>query len=296
MISIVIPLYNKEQQVARTLRSVLGQTFREFEVVVVDDGSTDNSVAVVRGFDDSRIRIVGQPNSGVAAARNRGIAEAHYDLVAFVDADDEWKPEYLQTQYELYCKYPGCSVFATAYEFRKPSDEIVKARFNRRPFDGGSGLLDEYFMVASKFDPPLWTSAVMVRKSALQAVGGFQVGVKSGEDLLTWARLACRGSIACCDTPLAVYCQGYSNPRPPEPYDIVGNQFEVLLGSNRGLPGLRYYVAFWYKMRMCRCLAHKMWKAAIKALFKSLRFDPLQLRIFKSMVLFTKIGLRQNRK
>lgn len=84
MISIVIPLYNKEQQVARTLRSVLGQTFREFEVVVVDDGSTDNSVAVVRGFDDSRIRIVGQPNSGVAAARNRGIAEAHYDLVAFV--------------------------------------------------------------------------------------------------------------------------------------------------------------------------------------------------------------------
>ena len=112
MISVVIPLYNKAGQVGRTLKSVLAQTFQEFEVVVVDDGSTDGSVEEVRSVHDDRIRIIVQQNAGVAAARNRGIAEARYDFVAFLDADDEWKPTYLETQYNLAQKYKDCDVYA----------------------------------------------------------------------------------------------------------------------------------------------------------------------------------------
>ena len=117
MISVVIPLYNKAHQIANTLYSVLKQTFRNFEIVVVDDGSTDNSVQEVEKVNDIRIRIIHQKNAGVSAARNKGIEEARYNLIAFLDADDEWKPEYLETQYNLFLKYPQCNVYACGYEF-----------------------------------------------------------------------------------------------------------------------------------------------------------------------------------
>ena len=96
MISVVIPLYNKEKQIAETLQSVLLQSFRNFEIVIVNDGSTDGSVAAAEAVQDARIRIIQQENAGVSAARNRGIAAAKYELIAFLDADDRWKPEYLR--------------------------------------------------------------------------------------------------------------------------------------------------------------------------------------------------------
>ena len=101
MISIVIPLYNKEKQIAHTLQSVFAQTFQDFEIVIVDDGSTDNSVMEVKKFDDPRVLLIQQSNAGVSAARNRGIEEANGELIAFLDADDEWMPEFLQTILQL---------------------------------------------------------------------------------------------------------------------------------------------------------------------------------------------------
>lgn len=90
MISVVIPLYNKDKQIAKTLYSVLKQTYPNFEVIVVNDGSTDNSLSEVSKISDSRIRLICQENKGVSAARNRGIQEAKSDYIAFLDADDEW--------------------------------------------------------------------------------------------------------------------------------------------------------------------------------------------------------------
>ena len=118
MFSIVIPLYNKENLIEYSIRSILSQTFQDFEIIVVNDGSTDNSVSIAESVMDSRIRIINQTNAGVSAARNRGIKEARYNLIAFMDADDEWKPDYLDTQYRLIQKYPECSVFACNYEFQ----------------------------------------------------------------------------------------------------------------------------------------------------------------------------------
>lgn len=96
MFSVIIPLYNKESQIKKTLESVLNQTFKDFEIVIVNDGSIDKSIEVVESFDDNRIRIINQNNSGVSQARNRGIIEANRKWIAFLDADDLWKPNKLE--------------------------------------------------------------------------------------------------------------------------------------------------------------------------------------------------------
>lgn len=255
MISVVIPLYNKAGQVAHTLRSVLGQTFREFEVVIVDDGSTDGSADEARSVHDGRIRLVSQQNAGVSAARNRGVAEARYDLIAFLDADDEWEPTYLETQYNLYKKYPDCSVYACNYEFCNADGRVTPTILRKLPFEGEDGILSNYFEVASCSHPPLWTSAVMVRKQALQAVGGFPLGIRSGEDLLTWARLAVKYKIAFSRKPLATFVfdarlfNEDQNKREPEVKDVVGDELKELYKHNLQICGLKEYNALWHKMR-----------------------------------------------
>ena len=235
MISVVIPLYNKENQVVNTLQTVLQQTFQEFEIVIVDDGSTDGSVAEVEKVKDPRIRLIRQENGGVSVARNHGIEEAKYDLIALLDADDEWKPEYLQTQYDLYLKYPECSVYACNYEFKDDLGKTTLTIIRKLPFKGIDGILTNYFEVASCSHPPICSISIMVKKEAMQSVGGFPIGIKSGEDLLTWARLAVKYKIAYNIKSLAVFnIIGYKISEPPkrvpQKEDIVGT---ALIELNR---------------------------------------------------------------
>lgn len=300
MISIVIPLYNKASLISRALTSIIAQDCDDCEIIVVDDGSTDNGISVVKDFAKAHelknLRVVAQSNAGVGAARNRGIAEAKEDYVTFLDADDEWKSGHLADLIELTKRFPQCAVFATNYENITAEGHTFPNNIRRMKFSDRMGVIDNYFEIAAESNPPLWTSAVMARTEALRAIGGFPEGIKSGEDLLTWARLAAQFEIAYCRDVSAIYHRGSSNPRPPEKEDILGKEFETLYrskamdkrGNNRGL---RHYIARWYNMRMSRCLAHRMWGAAWKALWKSLRYRPT-IRIAKPLLKFTIIGLR----
>lgn len=276
MISVVIPLYNKEKQIARTLRSVLAQTYQDFEVVIVDDGSTDGSAGEVGKFSDPRIRLVSQKNAGVSAARNRGIEEARGEHVAFLDADDEWKADYLATQHSLAEKYPGCDVFATDYEFCDVKGRTTPTIIRRLPFGGEDGELTNYFEVASCSHPPIWTSAVMARKTALQSVGGFPVGVKSGEDLLTWARLAARYGIAYSRKSLAFYNIRLTHSidrramNKVQKADSVGKELEKLYRQNESIESIPKYVSRWHEIRatdaMRNCQRLITWKESFLAL------------------------------
>lgn len=295
MISIVIPLYNKRALIGRTLASVAAGDLRDCEIVVVDDGSTDGSAEEARRAADSlglrNLRIVARENGGVAGARNRGVAEARGELIAFIDADDEWKADHIRTLKELVAAYPQCAVFATGYDDVMADGRTVTGAPGNLTFEGGRGVLDNYFEVASETRPPLWTSALMVRREALTAVGGFPEGERSGEDLLTWARLACRFGIACDVRSTARYNHGFSNPRPPEAVDVVGRSLEELYRATPHVKGLKRYVARWYNMRMSRCLAHRMYGQAAVALWRSLRYRPT-VRILKPLLHFTLHGLR----
>lgn len=293
MISVVIPLYNKEMQIAHTLQSVFHQSFQDFEVVIVDDGSTDGSVDLVKKFGDSRLRLIHQKNAGVSAARNRGIEESKGDLIAFLDADDEWKPEYLATQYRLYQKYPDSSVFACNYEFRDIEGKVTPTIIRTLPFTGEDGILSNYFEVASCSHPPLWTSAVVVKKQAIQAIGGFPVGIKSGEDLLTWARLAVNGKIAYSKISLAVFCESDSDTKESKAQMRAGSESIVLrfllsLYESESSPSikkqLKQYILRWYKIYAVIQIEIGKGHSALKIAYSAIRFGG-SLKVFSPIII-----------
>lgn len=209
-ISVVIPLYNKEKHIKRAINSVLNQTYQEFEIIVINDGSTDNSVSKVKEINDRRIRLFNQKNGGVSLARNNGIKESKTELVAFLDADDEWKPEFLETIVRLRGKYPQAGIYGTAYEFQTSNGNRIPARYNGIPYDGWEGIVDDYFKASLK-DQLLWSSAVAIPRKVFNDVGYFTVGMARGEDLNMWLRIALKYDVAFSNNICAIYYQDADN-------------------------------------------------------------------------------------
>lgn len=278
-ISIVMPLYNKAGQVLETIASVIAQTMSDWELVVVDDGSTDDGPARVRSVADPRIRLVCQANAGVSAARNRGIALARADLVAFLDADDLWLPGFLAAIMALQADFSQGGWFATGYEIRPVQGVGFSSRLRGPPADFSRGILPDYFNVAIASDPPTWTSATVVRREAIQAIGGFPEGIGSGEDLLTWARLAVRFPLAYEVRPLAVFLVS-GIERRPDPADRVGKALAQLLREHPGVPGLRRYMGLWYRMQAVMALRFGEAALARQQAWLAMRYGPWQVRNF----------------
>jgi len=250
--SVVMPLHDKAASVGEAVASVLGQTEPDLELIVVDDGSTDGGAEIALASEDPRVLLLSQANAGAAAARNRGVAAATAPLVAFLDADDRWDPGFLATVRRLAEAHPECGVFATGYRIARPGAAERPAVVRGLPPPPWEGELEDYFAVAAVSDPPVFSSAVAVRREAVVAVGGFPVGVAAGEDLLTWARLAARFPVAYSTGACAVHRRpaGYRPSRRPAPHgeDHVGAGLRALLAA-RPTPGLRSYLAHWHTMR-----------------------------------------------
>lgn len=229
-ISVVIPLYNKEFSIRRTVLSVLAQTHANFELIIVNDGSLDNSLLEVERFTDSRIRVISQPNAGECAARNRGIYEAKYDLIAFLDADDEWEPGFLEKLIYLRENFADCQVFATAFQYVTENPGQVRNKQNPYP-PGWEGILSDYFHILKSYTP-FFPSSVAVLKKTLLTLGGFKNGVKLRGDMEMWFRLALTSRIAYANLPLSLYHLDAENRvcniyKPDE--FIIGEHLSTLL-------------------------------------------------------------------
>lgn len=287
MISVVIPLYNKERYVERAIRSVLKQSFNKFEIVVVNDGSTDNSLAIAESIRDSRIRVFDQKNSGVSAARNRGIKEAKYDFIAFLDADDEWTDNHLSIIAALISKYPTCGVFATCYYFLKgeqqPSLPILPPHFT---FDGKDGIMDNYFEMASGTDFPTNMSSFAVRKTEIQKVGGFPVGIPSGEDVITLAKLfsICDFAYSKLPTSVCYLCYELKNERPIQMMKPLDLEFDKLLVTASHRKDVRLFVSSWHKRRMVGAIYARHYQLMMQKFFKALRIYPANKKLYTSML------------
>lgn len=202
--SVIIALYNKAPYIDATLASVLAQTHENWEVVVVDDGSTDDGAARVEACRDPRVRLVRQANGGVSRARNRGIAEARGELVCFLDADDWYAPDYLRTQVAMAQAYPAESYFATGFKGVTPGGDTALAEAPSAP--GQALLIDDFYARCNRTWIPFFTSSVAVRRTALWALQPcFPEGEQFGEDLDLWFRLAERHRLVLAPAPLVAY-------------------------------------------------------------------------------------------
>ena len=181
--SVIIPLYNKETFVKKTIDSILNQTYPNFEIIVVDDGSTDNSVQIIKSFKDERIRIIQQQNQGVSTARNRGIEEAKYEMIALIDADDWWDKDYLLLMNTLVVKYPTVSIYCAKFATVKNETAIpCNSFFDDNKEDLTFNLINTLANTSLR-RIPLHTSGVIFKKEILNRSGYFDSKIAYYEDL-----------------------------------------------------------------------------------------------------------------
>jgi len=199
MISVIIPLYNKQSCIASTVASVLAQSNADFELLIVNDGSTDRSAEIVREITDSRIRLIEKPNGGVCSARNEGIRQAKSEYIAFLDADDLYEPDFLKEIAELIEMSPDASIWGTSYYYLKGGQKISADKPLPKGF---KGMIDNTRWNLAHI---YCSSAVCCRKSALVEVGLFDERMTYGEDIDVWWGIMLRHPAAYLNRELAVY-------------------------------------------------------------------------------------------
>lgn len=191
LISVVIPLYNKEATISNTISSVLNQSFTNFEVIVVNDGSTDKGPEIIAQFEDERILLFSQDNSGVSAARNVGVQKSRANYIAFLDGDDYWSIHHLQQIADLIRDYGDVAdLFSTNFYRQFPDGERIINR--TEPY---RGLIKNYFKSISN-KALIHTSCICISKRAFNSVGGFDMRFSIGEDINLWNRLCRRYKLA----------------------------------------------------------------------------------------------------
>lgn len=206
-ISIIIPLYNKKDFIGRAIDSVLRQTFKNYEILIINDGSTDRSPEIVQTYTDPRIRLINQENKGPGAARNRGIQEAHSPYIAFLDADDEWMEDFLDISYNSLTSHCNAALTTTLFCVNKPGT----------PWKGYSliNFQDGYFELNSCFPPEKLQyiigamhagGSVLCKKEILKKHGGFyENGCKFAEDQFLWLQIILNYKIFLIRKELMIY-------------------------------------------------------------------------------------------
>jgi glycosyltransferase involved in cell wall biosynthesis len=201
-VSVIIPTYNRARIIKEAVDSVLAQDFKHFELIVVDDGSTDNTSDVLAPYGDD-VSIFFQENKGVSAARNRGIAEASGQFIAFLDSDDLWLPKKLATQVDFFNQTPDALICQTEEVWIRNGIRVNPKKQHKKP----SGMIFERSLALCLVSP----SAVMMRRELLDSAGGFDETLPVCEDYDLWLRISCRFPVYLIEIPLIIKRGGHDD-------------------------------------------------------------------------------------
>lgn len=290
--SVIIPLYNKAPYVEKAVRSVLGQTFTDYELIIVDDGSTDGSAERAQAAlqtpsplgegeggeapitppfrEGTGVGFLRQPNAGVSTARNNGVAASKGDYICFLDADDWWEPTFLEEMDQLINDYPDAGIYGTNYYYMKNGKKRVQ-------LDAPTGYINYCKVYAEKLCMPLWTGAVCIPRAIFDETGGFKSHLKLGEDFDVWIRIALKHKVAFLNMPLSNYNQdvdiaqrGIGRLRDPQTHMLwnldylaeeekTNNDYKQLIDNLRTYSLMPYYLSKEYRAAAKQELAKVDW-------------------------------------
>lgn len=272
--SVIIPLYNKSPYVEKALGSIMSQTFRDYELIVVDDGSTDDSFAVAQSVlsgCDFPCQLIRQANAGVSTARNNGVTASHGDYLCFLDADDWWASSFLEKMDELIRTYPDAGIYGANYYYVKNGVEQVCVK------GAETGYINYCKVYAEGLKMPLWTGAVSLSRSVFYEMGGFRPHLNLGEDFDLWIKIVLKYKVAFLNDALSYYNQdadpawrGIGKLHDPERHmlwnlDYLSDseeshpELKSLLDSLRTYGLLPYYLSNQYREAAKRELKKVSW-------------------------------------
>ncbi|OWU89272.1 glycosyltransferase family 2 protein [Flavobacterium sp. WLB] len=254
LFSVVIPLYNKANHIENTIKSVLNQTFTDYEIIIINDGSTDNIEVFALDFNDKRIQIYNQKNQGVSTARNLGIEKSKGELIAFLDADDYWFPDHLQELAHLYHDFPNCGIYCSRHKIRISKNHLQIPSYNGIN-NSFRGIVTDYFFSNRPFRIT-WTSSLAIPKEIIEKNGGFTPEVTNGQDLELWTKIGIKYPVAITNKITAVYNYNIPNSLAKNHVNSMKlmdfEQFKLSEKENPSLKnfldlyrieyGLRYYI------------------------------------------------------
>jgi glycosyltransferase involved in cell wall biosynthesis len=241
-VSIIIPTYDRGWILKEAIDSVLAQDFNDFELIVVDDGSTDNTRDILKNYDENRIMVIRQENRGVSAARNKGISEASGSLIALLDSDDLWLPKKLSVQVAFFETHPDALICQTEEIWIRNGVRVNPKKRHKKP----SGLIFKPSLLLCLVSP----SAVMIRLELFEMVGKFDESLPACEDYDLWLRISYKYPIYLIDIPLIIKRGGHDDQ----------------LSRNPGLD--RYRIDALKKMIESNLLSSSQCQAAVKVLKK----------------------------
>lgn len=247
LVSVIIPTYNRGWIVREAIDSVLAQDFHDFELIVVDDGSTDDTADILKSYHD-RITVLIQPNNGVSAARNKGIRASSGRYIAFLDSDDRWLPQKLSRQIDFFDGNPDAQICQTEEIWIRNGRRVNPKTRHRKP----SGMIFERSLQLCLVSP----SAVMIRRVLLDRVGLFDENLPACEDYDMWLRVSSRFPVYLIENPLIVKQGGHADQLSRQP-SLDKYRIQSILGIiQRGeLNGLQHAAALKVLREKCTVYA-----------------------------------------
>lgn len=265
--SVIIPLYHKAPYVAKAIQSVLSQTFTDYELVIVDDGSKDESAEIaaksIEGY--GNCCLIRQENQGVSIARNNGVAASHGDYLCFLDADDWWAPTFLEEMSRLIENYTEAGIYGTNYTIVNETKRKTRVAKIGVEDEFEKGYINYCQAYAKTLYMPLTSISVAIPRKIFDEMHGFPEGIKLGEDFLLWIRIALKYKVVFLNKPLAYYNQdvdlknrGVGKLYPArehflwnvsvfEPVEKENEDYKCLIDTLRVTGLLRYYLAKEYR-------------------------------------------------